>query len=108
MEYPVWIQVIIALFAVFGVYAMLRVLAETLFTSGNIGVAVHIRTGADVLLLEGMLKEAADTVSFRKKQPVMVLFYPEAARRAFDENGEPVADVWELLVHYHANYCLTE
>lgn len=108
MEYPVWIQVIIALFAVFGVYAMLRVLAEAIFTSGNIGVAVHVRTGADVLLLEEMLKEAADTVSVRKKQPLMVLFYPEAARRAFDESGVPVADVRELLVRYHANYCLTE
>lgn len=108
MEYPVWIQVIIALFAVFGVYAMLRVLAEAIFTSGNIGVAVHVRTGTDVLLLEGLLKEAADTGSVRKRQPVTVLFYPDAVRRAFDGDGVPLVSISELLMRYHANYCLTE
>ena len=108
MEYPVWVQVFIALFAVFGVYAVLRMIAEAVFTAENIGVAVHVRTGADVLLLEGLLKEAADIGPVRKRQPVTVLFYPDAVRRAFDGDGVPLVGISELLMRYHANYCLTE
>lgn len=108
MEYPVWVQVFIALFAVFGVYAVLRMIAEALFAAENIGIAVHVRTGADVLLLEGLLKEAADIGPVRKRQPVTVLFYPDAVLRAFDGDGVPLVSISELLMRYHANYCLTE
>ena len=108
MNYPIWVQILIAVFAVFGVYSVLRIFAELFFSADNIGIAVHVRTEADVILLDGLLREASDTGAVRKKQPITVLFYPEVMHCAFGGDGVPIPRVGELLVRYRVNYCLTE
>ena len=108
MEYPIWVQILIAMFAIFGVYSVLRIFAELFFSAENIGIAVHVRSEADVILLEGLLREASDTGVVRKKQPITVLFYPGVMHCAFDGDGVPIPRVGELLARYRANYCPVE
>lgn len=106
MEYPVWAQVLIALFAVFGVYAILRVAAGMLFSAGRVGAAVHVRTKEDVLRLESLLREAENVFLFRRGCGTMVLIFPDAAEQMLDEDGTLKFGVAELLSRYGAVYDL--
>lgn len=106
LGYPVWIQIVVALLAVFGVYSILRMLADIVFAAKCIGVAVHVRTESEVMLLEGALREATGMGRGYGRQPVTVLFYPEVACFAFDVDDEPKVQIAELLFRYRANYCL--
>ena len=108
MEYPVWAQVLIALFAVFGVYAFVRVAAGMLFSAGQVGAALHVRTKADALRLESLLREAEDAFLFRRRCGTVVLISPEAAECLFDGDGTPKYRTAQLLIRYGAVYELTE
>ena len=58
MCFEVVLPIIVALFAVFGVYSLLALIGETWFGSDNIAVSVEVDTSEVASNLEGYLREA--------------------------------------------------
>lgn len=58
MCFEVVLQILVALFAVFGVYSLIALIGETWFGSDNIAVSVEVDTNEAAINLEDYLREA--------------------------------------------------
>ena len=58
MYFRIAAEVILAIFAVFGLYSAVRIFAQKFFSDKRIFLAIEIKTEDDVLLAEGLIKEA--------------------------------------------------
>ena len=65
MQYEVVLEIIIAVFAVYGIYSAIRTLAEAMFRSKNIVVALEIKTNEDASELDYLLSEAREAFTVR-------------------------------------------
>lgn len=106
MEFPIWAQVLIALCAVFGVYAAVRVITGTIFSIGAIETAVIVRSEEEYFRLELLLEEAKNAFFLGSCRKIAVLFVGDAAT-ALRENG-PDQKTVSLLERYGAEYYFAE
>ena len=67
MELTVMTACAVALFAVFGFFCAVRVVADLLFPSKRISVAVEVWTREDAEALDMMLREAKSTSRYLQK-----------------------------------------
>lgn len=65
MQYEVILEIIVALFAVFGAYTAIRTLAEAIFRSKNILVALEIKSNEDANDIDFLLREARHSFTVR-------------------------------------------
>ena len=65
MQYEVVLEIIVAIFAVYGIYSAVRVVAEAFFRSKNIVVALEIKTNEDASELDYLLSEAREAFTVR-------------------------------------------
>ena len=75
MYVRVAIEVIVALFAVFGFYSAVKLLAQRIFSSENIILAVEIKTDEDVLNAEMLIREALGSFLLTSSSSIAVLVY---------------------------------
>lgn len=96
MQYEVILEITVALFAVFGAYTAIRTVAEAIFRSKNILVALEIKTNEDANDIEFLLREARDSFTVRgARGRVVVLLasrfeYNEELREIIDCEGAEV------------------
>ena len=67
------IEVVVALFAVFGFYSAVRLLAQRIFSSESIILAVEIQTEDDVLNAEMLIREALGSFLLASSSHIAVL-----------------------------------
>ena len=75
MYVRVAIEVIVALFAVFGFYSAVKLLAQRIFSAENIILAVEIKTDEDVLNAEMLIREALGSFLLTSSSRIAVLVY---------------------------------
>ena len=73
MYVRVAIEVIVAMFAVFGFYSAIKLLAQRIFSSDNIIIAVEIKTDEDVLNSEMLIREALGSFLLTSSSHIAVL-----------------------------------
>ena len=75
MYVRVAIEVIVALFAVFGFYSAVKLLAQRIVSAENIILAVEIKTDEDVLNAEMLIREALGSFLLTSSSSIAVLVY---------------------------------
>lgn len=106
MVFPIWMEIIIALLAVFGVYAIVRVVTGSVFAMSNLATAIRIRTSEDAEMLEVYLREAEDAFFLRGKQRIIVLFESGVIDGVIGCGNVPDEETVALLGRYGAEYCI--
>lgn len=108
MFFRMMIEVAVAMFAAYGIYCALKVMAELLFPSDRIAVAIEIRTQADAEDLDMLLYDARATVWRRGRARTVVLLSTalmDGSVGSGDEIFEPYAS---LLTRYGADCYLID
>ena len=107
MELTVMTACAVALFAVFGFYCAVRVMADLLFPNKRISVAVEVWTREDAEALDMMLREAA-ACSMQRGARLVVLLSVELMDGTVGV-GEELLDYYaELLDRFGAECYLIE
>jgi hypothetical protein len=70
-------EVILAIFAVFGVYSAARLIMQKFFSDKRIFLAIEIKTKDDVLIAEGLIKEALGIYYLTASERIAVLVAKE-------------------------------
>ena len=95
-------RVAVALFAAFGLYCALRMLAESLFASDRIAVAIEIETRGDARDLDMLLHEARVLFGRRRGMRIVVLLSAELMDGTLGEGTTLSPACEELLERYGA------
>ena len=95
MYFRIAAEVILAIFAVFGLYSAVRIFAQKFFSDKRIFLAIEIKTEDDVLLAEGLIKEALGIYYLLPSARIAVL-----ASKELEKNTELV----ELFLQYGVEY----
>jgi len=99
MYFRVAVEVILAMFSVFGVYSAARLVIQKFFSDKRIILAIEIRTGDDVLFAEGLIKEALGIYYLTSSSRVVLLLSEELL-----DNEE----LMNTVKKYGVEYCITE
>lgn len=90
MYFEVIFKVILALFAVFGIYSLICIIAQSSFSGTNICVALEIRSIEDILELDVYLEEASSLCFLKNTSRVLILLGKDLS-----ENAEAVESIKE-------------
>ena len=102
------LEVVAALFAVFGFACAVRMLTEVLFAAEQISVAVEIKTKEDADMLEMLLHEAQSAFLRKGHARLTVLLSTELMDGTVGAGEELSDDIVELLDRYGAECCLID
>ena len=97
-------NVTVAVLAVFGFYCALKTLAEWLFPTRQITVAVELRTKQDVEELDMLLPEARVSAIRRCPTRPVVLISAELMDSTVGE-GEELLDIYAEIIDRHGAEC---
>lgn len=81
MYFEVFLEIVIAAFAVFGLFSLVSLIGETYFRSDNILLAVEVDTEQVASELAACLKEARDAFFLRGKSEIVVIIKRELATK---------------------------
>ena len=90
MYFRIAAEVVLALFAVFGLYSAVRLLAQKLFGDKRIFLAVEILTEDDARIAEGLIREALGTYYITASSRLAVIVSEKLS------NDEELMDIIEL------------
>ena len=82
MYFRIAAEVVLALFAVFGLYSAVRLLVQKLFGDKRIFLAVEILTKEDARLAEGLIREALGTYFITASDRLAVIVSKELSEDA--------------------------
>ena len=107
MELTILTACAVSLFAVFGFYCAIRTLADLLFPSKRLSVAVEVRDQKDVEELDMLLGEAAAS-SLQRGARLVVLLSTDLMDGTVGEGEELSEHYTDLLDRYGAECYLIE
>ena len=95
-------------FAVFGLWCVLRMVAEILFSPDQIAVAVQIQTEEDAEMLDMLLHEARSAFLRKGKARLVVLLASELMDGTLGEGEDLYPEYQELIDLYGAECYLID
>ncbi len=104
MIWRMFLEIGIALFAVYGVACAARVITEWIFPQKELAVAVRIRTVADAWNMDFLLHEAGMSFYRRGKNQMIVLISDSLMSGIVGEDGI-LFDVYEELIDQYGAEC---
>lgn len=108
MFFTVLWDVTVALFAVFGFYCAVKALAELLFASSCIAVAIEVQSMEQAEMLEELLCEARACYLRKSRAHPLVLISTELMEGGMGEGEELFEKYSELLSRYGADCYLID
>ena len=98
----------VALFAAFGLYCALRMLAEAMFSSDRIAVAIEVETHADAEALDMLLHEARVVFGRQRGMRLIVLMSAALMDGTLGTDMELSPACEEILARYGAECYLMD
>ena len=108
MFFDLFLRIVLLACAVFGAYCAIKTLAEALFSSDRITVALEIRDVQDVDELDMLLCEAQSTSLRRGHTRVVVLLSSALMDGTVGEGDELYDSYMDLLARYGAECYLID
>ncbi len=96
MYFMIAAEVILAMFAVFGVYSAARLIMQKFFSDKRIFLAIEIKTKDDARCAEGLIKEALGIYYLSSSERIGVIL-----ARELSENAELIEAIERYGVEYY-------
>ncbi len=98
------LAVTVSMLAVFGLWCVIKLLGETLFSPRCLMAAIEIKNEKDAEMLDVLLQQAHSAFFRKGIRRVVVLIDAPLLDGAIGKDGVPGEQVLELLAYYGAEY----
>ena len=95
-------ELLLAVLAVFGLWCLIRLLAQELWASRCIGIVIELSDRETARRLPDLLEEARHAPFGRRRAPLVVVYGTELCRAY----GEPGASERALIAYYGGTWCI--